>query len=183
MDYDTDIGGPSGAFPATHYAVILASGSSDSEARKQALEVIVAAYWKPIYKYIRLKGASNENAKDLTQAFFARALDKGFFQREWVRNLFSLAIEELRGQCAASKRSVTFALFERHDLEGPDAVRKPTYAQLAEEFGLTVSQVTNHLARARQRFRELVLEKIRATTGSDEEFRAEVQRLLGDSLS
>src|SRR5438093_730478 len=82
MDYDTDIGGPSGAFPATHYAVILASGSSDSEARKQALEVIVAAYWKPIYKYIRLtKGASNENAKDLTQAFFVRALDKGFFQR------------------------------------------------------------------------------------------------------
>ena len=35
---------------------------------------------KPVYKYIRLRwGKSNEDAKDLTQAFFTRALEKDFF--------------------------------------------------------------------------------------------------------
>jgi hypothetical protein len=106
-----------------------------------------------------------------------------FFHREWVRSLFSLAVDELRRQCAASDRDVWFALFERYDLEGPDCEHKPTYAQLAAEFGLTVSQVTNYLAHSRREFRKLVLDGIRATTGSEEEFRAEAQRLLGGHVS
>lgn len=251
MEVDTDMGGPSGVFPASRYADILASSSPDPEARKRALESLVSVYWKPVYKYIRLKkGENNENAKDLTQAFFTLALDKGFFERydpskarfrtylrvcidgfisnqrksagrvkrggnreflsldfesgerefcrqrisdcvgpdelfhrEWVRSLFSLAVEELRRQCTASNRSVHFALFERYDLEGPDSEHKPTYAALAEEFGLTVSQVTNHLTRVRREFRQLVLERIRATTGSDDEFREEAQQLLGGDPS
>src|SRR5262249_52553004 len=82
MDHDTDMGGPNGVFPASRYAEILASNSPDPEARKKALESLVTVYWKPVYKYIRLKkGENNENAKDLTQAFFTLALDKGFFQR------------------------------------------------------------------------------------------------------
>lgn len=247
MGVDTDLGGPSGVFPPTRYAIILASSSSDPEARAHALESLITVYWKPVYKYIRLtKGQGNEDAKDLTQAFFTRALEKGFFERydprkarfrtylrvcvdgfisnewkaagrskrggdrkflsldfesaetefcsqvisnrldpeelfhrEWVRGLFSLAVEELRRRCAASNRDVHFALFERYDLETPDSAHKLTYAQLAEEFGLRVSQVTNYLARLRREFRQLVLESIRAATASDEEFHAEVQRLLG----
>ncbi|MEO8131804.1 MAG: hypothetical protein ABI822_32220, partial [Bryobacteraceae bacterium] len=48
--------------------------------RAVAHESIVAAYWKPVYKYIRIKWkSSNEDAKDLTQGFFLRALEKDFF--------------------------------------------------------------------------------------------------------
>jgi RNA polymerase sigma factor (sigma-70 family) len=46
-----------------------------------AYEKVVIAYWKPAYKHVRVKWrASNEDAKDLIQGFFTRALDKGFFR-------------------------------------------------------------------------------------------------------
>lgn len=42
---------------------------------------LVQSYWKPVYKHIRIKWhKSNEDAKDLTQAFFAKALEKDFFR-------------------------------------------------------------------------------------------------------
>ena len=55
--------------------------SEDSALRALAFEKVVGAYWKPAYKYARLKWkVSNEDAKDLIQGFFTRALDKGFFR-------------------------------------------------------------------------------------------------------
>jgi hypothetical protein len=105
-----------------------------------------------------------------------------FFERAWVRALFGRAVEALRAECSASGKIIHFALFERYDLNGPDAQEKPTYASLAAEFGIAVTQVTNHLAFARGRFRSLLLEALRIATGSEEEFREEARRLLGGAL-
>jgi DNA-directed RNA polymerase specialized sigma24 family protein len=81
MPHDTDIGGPGGRFPETRRSAIAAVASDDEIERSRALEIIIAAYWKPAYKYIRLKfGKSNEDAKDLTQGFFTRAIEKDFFR-------------------------------------------------------------------------------------------------------
>ena len=81
MDHDTRIGGASSRFPATQHSVIEAAQSPDDAERRRAWDLLVAAYWKPCYKYIRLKWrASNEEAKDLTQGFFARAVEKDFFR-------------------------------------------------------------------------------------------------------
>ena len=69
------------AFPPTRHSVVLASASADPDARRQAFSVIVEAYWKPVYKYVRLRWhASPEEAEDLTQGFFARAFEKDFFR-------------------------------------------------------------------------------------------------------
>jgi len=103
------------------------------------------------------------------------------FQREWARSLFSLAVESLRARCAGTGRAVAFALFERYDLEGADESDRPTYAQLAAEHGLPVTQVTNHLHWARRELRAAVLAKLRETTASDEEYRSEARALLGVS--
>jgi RNA polymerase sigma factor (sigma-70 family) len=102
-----------------------------------------------------------------------------YFHREWVRSLFGLAVEDLRQWCAAAGKEAHFQLFERYDLEGPDAPEQPTYSQLAAEHGLPVTQVTNHLAAARREFRRLVLERLRELTGSEEEFRSEARLVLG----
>jgi len=76
---DTAIGGPAHQFPATRWSVILRTRSDDPAERVQALETVIAGYWKPVYKYIRARwGRSNEDAKDLTQEFFARLIEKGF---------------------------------------------------------------------------------------------------------
>jgi DNA-directed RNA polymerase specialized sigma24 family protein len=80
MDRDTDIGGGNHRFPQTRHSAIVAARSSDQELRRRGLASIVEGYWKPAYKYIRIKWqASNEDAKDLTQGFFAVAIEKDYF--------------------------------------------------------------------------------------------------------
>jgi RNA polymerase sigma factor (sigma-70 family) len=80
MDQDTDIGGPRHRFPLTSQSAIVAARSPDREIRQRAFETILESYWKPAYKYIRIKWhASNEDAKDLTQGFFALAIEKNYF--------------------------------------------------------------------------------------------------------
>src|SRR6266545_8142728 len=70
------------AFPLTRRSVVRAAASADPETRRRAFEALVAAYWRPVYKYLRLEwSAPGEDAEDLTQGFFARALEKGFFDR------------------------------------------------------------------------------------------------------
>jgi DNA-directed RNA polymerase specialized sigma24 family protein len=82
MDPDTDIGGPLHKFPVTNHSAIANARSEDRIARQRALDTILNSYWKPVYKYIRLKWqASNEDAKDLTQGFFADAFEKDHFAR------------------------------------------------------------------------------------------------------
>ena len=101
-----------------------------------------------------------------------------FFEREWVRSLFAAAVEQLRVTCAAKGKEVVFALFARYDLDDAQPGR-PTYADLAREYGLAVTDVTNHLAGARREFRRISLDLLRETTASDEEFRREARSLLG----
>lgn len=80
MDQDTDIGGPGQRFPPTRHSAIIAARSEDSDVRQRAFETIIAGYWKPAYKYIRIKWqSSNEDAKDLTQGFFTSAIEKNYF--------------------------------------------------------------------------------------------------------
>lgn len=48
----------------------------------EALEKLCRTYWYPLYAYVRRTGQSKENAEDLTQAFFARLLEKNFLNAE-----------------------------------------------------------------------------------------------------
>lgn len=76
-DPDTDIGGPIRNFPETNVSAIAAVRSDEPQVRQRAFDVILDSYWKPVYKYIRIKwNADNEDAKDLTQGFFANAFEK-----------------------------------------------------------------------------------------------------------
>ena len=102
-----------------------------------------------------------------------------YFHREWVRSLFDFAVADLRRWCEASGKEVHFRLFERYDLEGPDSPECPTYAALAAEHGLPVTQVTNFLAAVRRELRRRVLERLRELTATEEEFRAEARAVLG----
>ena len=95
-----------------------------------------------------------------------------YFQAEWVRSVFGLAVERLRARCDA----IDFGLFEAYDL---DDDRSVSYRELATRFGISETTVTNHLAATRRRFREIVLETLREVTATDAEFRAEAKSLLG----
>jgi RNA polymerase sigma factor (sigma-70 family) len=95
------------------------------------------------------------------------------FHREWQRQIFGAAVDELRKACEAEGKAAQFALFERSDL-GEERV---TYETLAAEFGLSVSTVTNHLAAMRSRLRAGALERLRAMTLDAREFEREARAL------
>jgi RNA polymerase sigma factor (sigma-70 family) len=66
-------------FPITRHSVVQRLGSESAEERERALETLVASYWKPVYKYVRLRWHKEPvDAEDLTQEFFASAVEKEF---------------------------------------------------------------------------------------------------------
>ena len=67
------------AFVTTHWSVVLTAGRSDTTRAHAALANLCQTYWYPLYAYVRRRGRSPEDAQDLTQAFFARLLE-----RNWV---------------------------------------------------------------------------------------------------
>jgi RNA polymerase sigma-70 factor (ECF subfamily) len=68
-------------FTTTHWSVVLAAGQTANPAAQEALETLCRAYWYPLYAYVRRLGHDEDMAKDLTQAFFARVLEKNYVGR------------------------------------------------------------------------------------------------------
>ena len=58
-------------FATTHWSVVLAAGHATGPAAQTALETLCQTYWYPLYAYVRQTGCETEEAKDLTQEFFA----------------------------------------------------------------------------------------------------------------
>ncbi len=57
---------------------MLRAGRTDSASAAQALDQLCRTYWYPLYAFVRRKGHSPHDAQDLTQAFFARLLEKNY---------------------------------------------------------------------------------------------------------
>jgi hypothetical protein len=240
-------------FPVTRWSVIDAVKSQDPAEQTRALDTLFAAYWKPVYKYVRLRwNRPAEDAQDLTQGFFAEMLERDllakydpaksklrsylrlcvdsfvmnqekaarrqkrggnanhvaldfqaaegelagaaidpalipspesleeFFAKEWVRSLFTVAVEDLRKLCAERERDRTFRLFEDYDLSGDPEI---SYDKLATEYVIPVTDVTNALSWARREFRRIALERLREICGSDEEFHREARAVFGADAS
>jgi RNA polymerase sigma-70 factor (ECF subfamily) len=71
LDPETRIGGGDRDFPSTHWSTV----ASD-------LDALARDYWKPVYAYVRARHPrTNEDAKDLTQDFFAWMIESGFARR------------------------------------------------------------------------------------------------------
>ena len=54
MDDYPNSGVPRDRFPATRLSAIAAVASPNQEERMRAFEVLVSAYWMPVYKYVRI---------------------------------------------------------------------------------------------------------------------------------
>lgn len=229
MDSDTGIGGPAGQFPSTDLSLLTAVSG---ELSHRALGQVIALYWKPVYRFIRLKfRKNNEDAKDLTQSFFTMTVQRDFFrgfdprrapfrtyvrtaidrfaanqlaaqkrqkrggdvefeqldenlastespeqafEREWQRQLFALAVADLRAHCLASNKKLQLDIFESYDLAGTE---RPSYSELAARHGIAETSVTNYLAWARRMLRTFVTRRLRGVTSGEAELRKELRRL------
>jgi RNA polymerase sigma factor (sigma-70 family) len=79
---DTTLGGGDRAFPETTIGFAGGLGDPDGPGYLRALETLCARYWKPVYSFLRISWAkSNDDAKDLTQAFFLALLEDPALRR------------------------------------------------------------------------------------------------------
>jgi DNA-directed RNA polymerase specialized sigma24 family protein len=63
------------AFTTTHWSVVL-EAQGPTPAAQAALGKLCNTYWRPIYGFVRRHGVGPEEAKDLTQGFFALLLER-----------------------------------------------------------------------------------------------------------
>lgn len=68
-------------FRTTLWTAVLAAGKESSPDSAAALAGLCRTYWPPVFAYIRKRVSSVDQAKDLTQSFFARFLEKHFVAR------------------------------------------------------------------------------------------------------
>jgi RNA polymerase sigma-70 factor (ECF subfamily) len=81
-DQDTEIRTGGSQFPPTAWS-LLGHLRDPKDPQVQAyLDQMIQLYWRPVYKYVRIAWKrSNEDAKDLTQAFFIRLLEGDLLAR------------------------------------------------------------------------------------------------------
>jgi RNA polymerase sigma-70 factor (ECF subfamily) len=58
--------------------MVLLAGQDGSQKAQAALEELCRLYWYPLYAYVRRRGYEPHDAQDMTQAFFARFLEKNY---------------------------------------------------------------------------------------------------------
>ena len=74
---DTTLGGGDKAFPETTLGFAGGLRNPQTADYTRSMETLCARYWKPVYSYLRIGWAkSNEDAKDVAQAFFAWLLEE-----------------------------------------------------------------------------------------------------------
>jgi RNA polymerase sigma-70 factor (ECF subfamily) len=67
-------------FPTTSWTQVLAARDAPSSESRPALELLCQAYWYPLYAFIRRQGLDAEDSRDLTQAYFAQLIEKGYLE-------------------------------------------------------------------------------------------------------
>ncbi len=110
---------------------MLAAGGVGPE-RDAALEHFCRAYWYPIYAFLRRRGTAAEDARDLTQGFFAQILATDWLagvERRATR-FSTLLLTVLQRFCVDAHRSAT-----REKRGGCDAPLSLDLAQAEAWFG------------------------------------------------
>jgi RNA polymerase sigma-70 factor (ECF subfamily) len=70
------MGGCGGAFQPTAWTQIVSARDGETTEARLAWDQLIGIYWKPVYFHIRRKGHLVEDAKDLTQGFFASMIER-----------------------------------------------------------------------------------------------------------
>jgi RNA polymerase sigma factor (sigma-70 family) len=130
-------------FTTTHWSVVL-EAQSESPTAKEALEKLCKIYWPPIYSFVQRKGVDPEEAKDITQDFFADLLEhgnltavrreKGRF-RSYLLGALKYFLADERRRAMAVKRGKGQRLVPLEELSADERTEmEPAYSLTAEQI-------------------------------------------------
>ena len=158
-------------FTTTHWSLILHAQDTSSPLAAAALERLCRAYWYPLYVFVRRQGEDEESAKDLTQGFFARLLEKRCLaqvQREKGKfRSFLLAalkhfLSDERDKARAQKRGGGQTLISLNDSTGEERYRLEPVDTMDADKLFERRWALTLLEQARTRVREEYLESGKA---------------------
>jgi RNA polymerase sigma factor (sigma-70 family) len=98
------------------------------------------------------------------------------FERQWALEVVKRALQALRAEFQASDRLAEFQALNLYLSAGGKGA--PTHADLGRRLGISETDVNNRVHRLRKRYRELILEEIRAYADSEEEAQGELRDLF-----
>jgi hypothetical protein len=211
--------------------------------RRQAVEHIIAAHWKPLYKYLRFRhDPSPGDAQALMAHYLEDVLKPGFFfkfdprsgplrnflrkeldrfaghwkgerrapgtlpidyasadeeyqsekrfagiaadeyfESEWVRNVFALAVGVLQATLETEGKNNHFMLFIQSDLQDRTSGERAFLDEIARELGMPINDAMNALATTRQTFHHIMKDIVRSLTTTDAEFKQELGNIFKGS--
>ena len=79
---------PTARFHSTRWSLVARATADDDDSARAALDELCAAYWYPLYAYLRRRGEREEDARDLVQGFLADLLERGRVAAEEGRGRF-----------------------------------------------------------------------------------------------
>ena len=154
-------------FATTNWTQVLAARDAPSSESRQALEGLCRAYWYPVYAFVRRQGYDGEESLDLTQAYFAQLLEKGYLEdfdpslgrfRVFLKASVKHFLSKEREKARAWKRGghAEIVSLDAEDVEGRyrhEPVDRVTPEQIFERrWALTVLERV--LGKLRQEFAE-----------------------------
>src|SRR5882672_9484453 len=130
------------AFTATHWSQVVVAADASSPRAAEALAQLCRTYWYPLYAFIRRQGIDAEEAQDLTQAFFARLLERNFIaaaveEKGRFRSFLLVALKRFlineRERRQAQKRGGGQAILSLDDTEAEGRYRLEPADELTPE--------------------------------------------------
>ena len=154
-------------FTTTHWSVVLNAQDTASPLASAALEKLCRAYWYPLYVYLRRQGEDEESAKDLTQGFFARLLEKHYLAqvhpgkgkfRSFLLAALKHFLADERDKARARKRGGGQTFVSLDDSTGEERYRLEPVESMDAEKLFERRWALTLLEQARARLREEYLE-------------------------
>jgi RNA polymerase sigma-70 factor (ECF subfamily) len=148
---------------------------SESPVAQEALEKLCRIYWRPIYSFVQRQGVGPEEAKDITQTFFADLLERGSLTavrkekgrfRSYLLGALKHFLADERRRAMAIKRGRGQQLIPLEELSA-DERSEPADTVTAEQI-------------YERRWASTVLERV--LSRSKDEYRAAGNAALFDSL-
>src|SRR5262249_9425248 len=163
-------------FSSTHWSVVV-EAQGESPAAQEALEKLCGVYWRPIYAFVQRHGVGPEEAKDITQGFFADLLErrsltavrreKGRF-RSYLLGAMKHFLADERRRAMAIKRGKGQRLIPLEELSADER------AEIEPSDPVTAEQIYE------RRWASTVLERVLGLLKN--EYVASGKRMLFDSL-